>query len=78
MAATSAPSTRTAARATRCTSARIAAEGSLGAMLPLALVQEVLVALGGLAFVCLVLAIFVLIARYLAPRLLGRDDGSSH
>jgi hypothetical protein len=46
-------------------------------MLPLALVREVLVALGGLAFVCLVLAIFVLIARYLAPRLLGRDDGSS-
>ena len=42
-----------------------------------ALVQEILVALGGLAFVCLVLAIFVLITRFLAPRLLGKDDGSS-
>ena len=42
-----------------------------------ALVQEVLVALGGLAFVCLVLAIFVLIARYLALRLLGDRDGST-
>jgi hypothetical protein len=42
-----------------------------------ALVQEILVALGGLASVSLVLAIFVLIARYLAPRLLGNDDGSS-
>ena len=36
-----------------------------------------LIALGGLAFVCLVLAIFVLITRFLAPRILGRDDGSS-
>jgi hypothetical protein len=40
-------------------------------------VNGLLVALGGLAFVCLVLAIFVLIARFLAPRILGRDDGSS-
>jgi hypothetical protein len=36
-----------------------------------------LIALGGLAFVSLLLAIFVLIARFLAPRLLGKDDGSS-
>jgi hypothetical protein len=36
-----------------------------------------LVALGGLAFVSLLLAIFVLIARFIAPRLLGKDDGSS-
>ena len=36
-----------------------------------------LIALGGLAFVCLVLAIFVLITRFLAPRVLGKDDGSS-
>jgi hypothetical protein len=42
-----------------------------------ALVQEVLVALGGLAFVSLLLAIFVLVARFLAPRVLGKDDGSS-
>jgi hypothetical protein len=56
----------------------MAAEGSLAAMVPLAVLQEVLVALGGLAFVCLVLAIFVLVARFIAPRLLGRDDGSSH
>jgi hypothetical protein len=40
-------------------------------------VTGLLVALGGLLFVCLVLAIFVVIARFLAPRLLGRDDGSS-
>jgi hypothetical protein len=56
----------------------MAAEGTLAAMLPLAVIREVLVALGGLAFVCLLLALFVLIARFLAPRLLGRDDGSSH
>ena len=36
-----------------------------------------LIALGGLAFVCLVLAIFVLIAKFLAPRLLGDRDGST-
>jgi hypothetical protein len=42
-----------------------------------ALVQEILVALGGLAFVSLLLAIFVLVARFLAPRVLGKDDGSS-
>ena len=42
-----------------------------------ALIQEVLVALSGLAFVSLLLAIFVLVARFLAPRLLGKDDGSS-
>ena len=36
-----------------------------------------LIALAGLAFVCLVLAIFVLITKFLAPRLLGKDDGSS-
>jgi len=42
-----------------------------------ALIQEVLVALGGLAFVSLLLAIFVLVARFLAPRLLGKDDGST-
>ena len=40
-------------------------------------VTGLLIALGGLAFVCLVLAIFVLITRFLAPRLLGKDDGSS-
>ena len=36
-----------------------------------------LIALGGLAFVSLLLSIFVLITRFLAPRLLGNDDGSS-
>ena len=46
-------------------------------MLPLALVQEFLTALGGLGFVSLVLAVFVVIARFLARRLLGDDDGSS-
>jgi hypothetical protein len=56
----------------------MAAEGTLAPMLPLAVIREILVALGGLVFVCLVLAVFVLVARFLAPRLLGRDDGSSY
>jgi hypothetical protein len=42
-----------------------------------ALITGLLVSLGGLAFVCLVMAIFVLIARFAARRLLGDDDGSS-
>ena len=36
-----------------------------------------LIALGGLAFVSLLLAILVLVARFLAPRVLGKDDGST-
>jgi hypothetical protein len=43
----------------------------------LALVQELLVTLAGLGFVCLVTALFVVIARFAASRLLGKDDGSS-
>jgi hypothetical protein len=46
-------------------------------MTPYALVVEFLAALGGLAFVCLVTALFVVIAKVVAPRLLGKDDGSS-
>jgi hypothetical protein len=46
-------------------------------MLVLAVLQEILVALGGLAFVSLLLFVFVLVARFLAPRVLGRDDGST-
>jgi hypothetical protein len=42
-----------------------------------AVLQEILVALGGLAFVSLLLFLFVLVARFLAPRVLGRDDGST-
>jgi hypothetical protein len=42
-----------------------------------AVLQEILVALGGLAFVSLLLFVFVLVARFLAPRVLGKDDGSS-
>jgi len=42
-----------------------------------AFLEALLVALGGLAFVCLLLAVFVLVARFIAPRLLGKDDGSS-
>jgi hypothetical protein len=52
-------------------------EGSLNAMAVLAVLQEILVALGGLAFVSLLLFLFVLVARFLAPRLLGKDDGST-
>jgi len=43
----------------------------------LAVLQEILVAIGGFAFVCLLLCLFVLVARFLAPRVLGRDDGST-
>ena len=43
----------------------------------MAVVRELLVALGGLGFVSLVLAVFVLVARLLARRILGDDDGSS-
>ena len=46
-------------------------------MLLLGLVREFLVALGGLGFVSLVLAVFVLLARFFAKRILGDDDGSS-
>ena len=38
----------------------------------LAVLQEILVALGGLAFVSLLLFLFVLVARFLAPRVLGQ------
>jgi hypothetical protein len=42
-----------------------------------AVLQEFLVALAGLVFVCLVTALFVVIAKVVAPRLLDKDDGSS-
>jgi len=42
-----------------------------------ALVTQLLVVLAGLGFVCLVTALFVLIARFAARRLLSEDDGSS-
>jgi hypothetical protein len=46
-------------------------------VLPFAVLTEFLVALAGLGFVCLVTALFVVIAKVIAPRLLGKDDGSS-
>jgi hypothetical protein len=46
-------------------------------MLLIGLVPELLVALAGLGFVSLVLALFVVVARFLARRVLGDDDGSS-
>ncbi|WP_157592305.1 hypothetical protein [Solirubrobacter soli] len=46
-------------------------------MLTLGLIREFLYALSGLGFVCVVLAIFVVIARFFAKRILGDDDGSS-
>jgi len=49
----------------------------LTAMLMLGFVQELLMALAGLGFVSLVLAVFVVVARFLARRILGDDDGSS-
>ena len=44
---------------------------------PFALITGLLVSLAGLAFVCLVMAVFVLLARFISRRLLGDDDGSS-
>ena len=41
------------------------------------MLEALLVSLAGLGFVSLVLALFVLIARFAARRLLGDDDGSS-
>jgi hypothetical protein len=46
-------------------------------MPPLAFVQGLLVTLAGLGFVCAVTALFVVIARAVASKLLGNDDGSS-
>jgi hypothetical protein len=46
-------------------------------MLQLGVIREFLMALGGLGFVSLVLAVFVVVARFLARRLLGSSDGSS-
>ena len=46
-------------------------------MLVFGVIREFLWALGGLAFVSLVLALFVVLARFAAKRLLGDDDGSS-
>jgi hypothetical protein len=46
-------------------------------MLVIGLIREFLVALAGLGFVSLVLAVFVLLARFFARRVLGDDDGSS-
>lgn len=42
-----------------------------------AMVSELLIVLAGLGFVCLVTAIFVLLARFAARKLLSDDDGSS-
>jgi hypothetical protein len=46
-------------------------------MLVIGVVRELLVALAGLGFVSLVLAVFVVLARFFAKRILGDDDGSS-
>jgi hypothetical protein len=42
-----------------------------------AFVSQLLVVLAGLGFVCVVTALFVVIARFAARRLLSDDDGSS-
>jgi hypothetical protein len=42
-----------------------------------AMLQALLFALGGLAFVSLVLALFVVLARFTARRVLDEHDGSS-
>ena len=43
----------------------------------LAVIQQLLVVLAGLGFVCAVTALFVLIARFAARKVLSEDDGSS-
>jgi poly(3-hydroxybutyrate) depolymerase len=66
----------------RCATARdhppARSASTVGTMTPIALVQEFVVALAGLGFVSLVTALFVLIAKVVAPRLLDKDDGSSY
>jgi len=42
-----------------------------------AVLTQLLVVLAGLGFVCLVTAIFVLLARFAARKLLDENDGSS-
>ena len=42
-----------------------------------AVVQQLMVVLAGLGFVCLVTAIFVVLARFFARKVLSDDDGSS-
>lgn len=42
-----------------------------------AVLSQLLVVLAGLGFVCLVTAIFVLLARFAARKLLDENDGSS-
>jgi hypothetical protein len=47
-------------------------------MIPLlAVFEQLLVVLAGLGFVCLVTALFVVIARFAARKILSEDDGSS-
>lgn len=56
----------------------MAARSSMGdAVAMFAVVQQFLVVLAGLGFVCLVTAIFVVLARYFARKVLSDDDGSS-
>jgi len=45
--------------------------------LPLAVVHQLLIVLAGLGLVCLETALFVVIARYVARKVLSKDDGSS-
>jgi len=42
-----------------------------------AVVQQLLIVLAGLGFVCLVTALFVVIARFAARKVLDDNDGSS-
>jgi len=42
-----------------------------------AVVQQFLIVLAGLGFVCLVTALFVVIARFAARKVLDDNDGSS-
>ena len=45
--------------------------------MPSAVVQELLASLAGLGFVCAVTLVFVLVARFVAHRILDDHDGST-
>jgi len=45
--------------------------------MPTAVVQELLTSLAGLGFVCAVTLVFVLLARFVAHRVLDEHDGST-
>ena len=56
---------------------RHAAKPPTSPIMPTAVVQELLTSLAGLGFVCAVTLVFVLLARFVAHRILDEHDGST-